>query len=310
MADLLSRSVLLLNTNVATTLLQRIADNQATCPELAQLRTRFPDRFRIESTNKISLVCDISKNCRIFVPEPLRVDIFQQIHSLDHPGVRQTRINIAKGFMWPKMDKSVQAMVKACLACQKAKVSTYDERPLQPFSLPNERFDHIHLDFVGPLPPAKGGFKYMLTIIDRYSRYPLAVPVVSPTAGTLIQQFLNRWVAYFGLPLVVTTDQGSAFTAKAFKDFLLKYNITHNVTTTYHPQANGLVERFHRRLKESLTALNERDWTKSLPWTLLGIRNAKGPDISYSPNEALYGINIRVPNSIELAFPTVPVKEF
>ena len=136
--------------------LKEIKEKQASCKELTELCAKFLSRFVVDAANAVDLVCDNSKGLRIFVPQSMREIIFERIHSLDHPGVRQTRNNIAKSFVWPRLDKFVKAMVGACLACQKAKVFKHDIRPLAHFPLPNARFDHIHLDFVGPLPPSKG----------------------------------------------------------------------------------------------------------------------------------------------------------
>lgn len=235
--------------------------------------------------------------------------MFEAVHGLDHPGIRQTRKNIARSFIWLNMDRSIRSLVKACVACQKAKVYRHDKQPWQHFDLPGARFDHLHVDFVGPLTTATSGYRYMLTIVDRYSRYPMAVPVTSTSAQTAINAIVDKWFAVFGLPLSITTDQGPAFRSGTFGDFMKKFNIEWKPSSTYHPQSNGLVERFHRRLKEALTAVNH-SWTKDLPWILLGIRNAKGPDIEYSPNEALFGANVRVPMSIELQTDPVPPEQY
>lgn len=207
------------------------------------------------------------------------------------------------------MDRTVKAFVNACLSCQKAKVARHDIRPWQQFELPGARFDHVHVDFVGPLPMARGGIQYLFTIIDRYSRYPVVVPVTTTSARVAIKAFTERWMALFGIPLTLTSDQGPAFRSTEFNNFLSRHNIRWQPATTYHPQANGLVERLHRRLKEALTAAGGH-WTDELPWIMLSIRNAKGQDIGYSPNEALYGANTRMPQSATVLQDPVPVEKF
>ncbi|VDP63381.1 unnamed protein product [Schistosoma mattheei] len=71
--------------------------------------------------------------------------------------------------------------------------------------------------------------------------------------------------------------------------------ITRFQTTTYHPQANGLVEHFHRQLKASLSAANVSQWTDTLPLVLLGIRNALKADIVYTAAQLVYGTTLRLP---------------
>lgn len=189
------------------------------------------------------------------------------------------------------MDKSVKSMVRACIACQKSKTFRHDKRPLQHFNLPKERFEHLHLNVVGPLPPTRGSIRHLLTIIDRYSRFPAAIPLKSPKAAPMIHLLCDRWMSVFGLPKRITTDNGGIFASQKLTNFLNAHGIEWKPTTSYHPQANGMVERLHRRLKESLTA-SGRQWLDQLPWTLLSIRNAKGPDIPYAPTEAVFGTTV------------------
>lgn len=309
LADLLSRAIMTIHTNVPVSLLQRIRQLQAQDPEMRALQEKYPSRFKVEQVGEIDLVGDVSRSFRIFVPEALRAEVFQLIHGLSHPGARQTKLDIAKTFIWTHMDKSIKAMVQACIACQKAKTFRHDKRPLQHFELPSQRFEHLHIDLVGPLPPSRGNIRHLLTIVDRYSRFPMAIPIKSPKAGPMIHMLCDRWISLFGLPKRITTDNGAIFSSGKFLSFLKAHSIEWKPTTSYHPQANGMVERLHRRLKESLTA-SGRQWLDQLPWTLLSIRNAKGPDIPYSPAEAVFGSAVRQPLTLTQGEETMPLKDF
>ena len=84
---------------------------------------------------------------------------------------------------------------------------------------------------------------------------------------------LDAWISRFGLPEHMTSDCGSVFTSDVLSSLaqLLGVNLHH--TTSFHPQANGMVERWHRTLKASLTArCSTSDWCSQLPWVLLGLR--------------------------------------
>ncbi|GFW21937.1 retrovirus-related Pol polyprotein from transposon 412 [Trichonephila clavipes] len=122
------------------------------------------------------------------------------------------------------------------------------------------RFSHIHIDIVGPLPPSDG-FQYLLTMIDRFSRWPEAVPIPDTTAKTISRAIFHHWIARFGCPSLITTDQGSQMRSSLFAEFTRILGTDRVKTTAYHPISNGLVERFHRHLKASIKAHESSRWT-------------------------------------------------
>ena len=88
-----------------------------------------------------------------------------------------------------------------------------------------------------------------MTCIDRFTRWPEAIPISDITAESIAQAFITNWIARFGVPHVVTTDRGKQFESHPFASLTNFLGTTRIRTTAYHPIANGLVERFHRQLK-------------------------------------------------------------
>ena len=91
--------------------------------------------------------------------------------------------------------------------------------------------------------------------MDRFTRWPHAIPLKDISTQSVVDAFVHGWIASFGVPQFVTTDQGSQFTSAVWEQLLSVWGVKAVHTTAYHPEANGLVERFHQRLKESLSAL-------------------------------------------------------
>ena len=142
------------------------------------------------------------------------------------------------------------------------------------FSEPTERFDHVHIDIVGPLPYANG-FRYLLTCVDRFTRWPEAIPIVDIRAETVADAFFSMWIARYGTPATITTDRGAQFESKLWDNLCNQFGIIRNRTTSYHPQSNGMVERFHRQFKAAIVAHESPNpWTITLPAVLSGVRSA------------------------------------
>jgi transposase InsO family protein len=149
---------------------------------------------------------------------------------------------------------------------------------------------------VGPLPTSKEGFSYILTVVDRTTRWFEAIPLHSITAAAVAESFVAAWVARFGVPATITSDRGVQFASELLAVTMKKLGIKHLMTTAFHPQSNWLVERAHRRLKEALKArLATADWPSHLPWVLLGLRVAPREDSGVSVAELLYGAALSLP---------------
>ena len=166
--------------------------------------------------------------------------------------------------------------------------------PIANFSTPSARFEHVHIDLVGPLPSSRGN-RYCLTCVDRYTRWPEAFPIENIEAETVARTFIAGWVARFGTPVRVTTDQGRQFESRLFRHLNEMLGSRHIRTTAYHPAANGMVERFHRQLKAAIRCHADDRWSDTLPTILLGIRAAYREDLHASAAELVYGETIRLP---------------
>jgi transposase InsO family protein len=149
---------------------------------------------------------------------------------------------------------------------------------------------------VGPLPASHGGCTHLLTMVDRSTRWAEAVPLVSTSTASCAAAFFNSWVSHFGVPAVLTSERGVQFSSAVWGELCSTLGISHRLTRAYHPQANGVVERFHRQLKDTLRSrLDNQDWPSHLPWVLLGLRAAPKEDCAISSAEMVYGEPLTLP---------------
>ena len=134
-----------------------------------------------------------------------------------------------------------------------------------------------------------------MTCIDRFSRWPEAIPIENTLAETICDAFYNSWISRYGCPNKIISDRGRQFTSNVFAELAKFVGAQHLKTTSYHPQSNGLIERMHRTLKAAISCHDTDSWTKILPTVLLGMRSAHKEDLGASSAEFLYGENFKLP---------------
>lgn len=253
----------------------------------------------------LEIWCDTSQNmCRPYVPPAAQNLIMTKFHNLAHPGTRAFSRLVSSKYVWPQMDKICRAFARNCITCQRNKVHRHNQAELGKFRTPDARFEHVHIDIVGPLPTCNGQ-SYLLTMIDRYTRWTEAVPMSNITAETTASHFVSAWVSRFGVPIRLTTDQGRQFESDLFNTLNKRLGIQHLRTTPYHPQSNGLVERFHRTLKAALRCRQDDNWVDTLPTVLLALRSQVKEDIGASSAQLVYGTTLRIPGEfLQEASPT------
>lgn len=242
-----------------------------------------------------TLWCDVSLgNIRPVIPESYRQNVFKMYHDLAHPGPKATAKLIASKCVWPKMEKEIREWAKACIPCQKSKISRHVKSPIGEFPKTTKRFEAVHIDLVGPLPQSEG-YSYCLTCIDRFSSWVEVIPLKSIDAETVAKKFFKEWISRFGTPVRIHCDQGRQFQSELFHSLANICGCRIQRSTPYHPQAQGKIERFHRTLKAAIRTHGKKKWTEILPTILLGIRSAIKLEANASIAEMIYGQPLRLP---------------
>ena len=163
------------------------------------------------------------------------------------------------------MNIDVANWCRSCKGCQTAKISQHHKPVFENFTEPNERFDHVYIDIGGSL-PYSDGLKYLLTCVNRLTRWPEAIQLVDIRAETVADAFFSGWIARFGTPVTITTDISAQYN---------QFGIVRNRTTSNHSQSSSMVERFHRQLKGAIMSHESPNpWTITLLTVLLGVCSA------------------------------------
>ena len=232
-----------------------MAEAQKEDPEIQAMHSSQPSSLKVEAIPVLmstdTILCDTSTGPpRPLVPRAWRRPVFDSLHGLSHPGIRATRQLLASRYVWPEMNSDVRRWTRTCIQCQRSKVQRHTVTPLSSFPTPDARFDTVHIDLVGPLPPSRG-YTYLLTCVDRFARWPEALPLSSITAKAVAQTFISGWISRFGVPSTIVTDRGRQFESNLWNALMKLLGSKRARTTAYHPQSNGMVERFHRSVESS-----------------------------------------------------------
>ena len=246
----------------------------------------------------------VKKVDRIVVPEAYRNEILRVAHTIPlagHMGVRKTLDRITAHFFWPGLKSDVKQYCGTCPQCQLvSRKLTANIAPLNPTEIISEQFKKVAIDMVGELPKSSSGYKYILTIIDYATRYPEAIPLRT-TNSRVVADALIVFFSKVGIPEELVSDQGSNFISSLMTQLYENLGINKIKTSVYHPEGNGLVERFHSTLKAMLKKfVGEcvQSWDKYLPYLLFAYREVPTESTGYSPFELLYGRAIRGPLAV------------
>ncbi|KAK3088363.1 hypothetical protein FSP39_018216 [Pinctada imbricata] len=241
---------------------------------------------------------------QLAVPQCLRKDVLRSYHDSlaggAHLGLDRTYKAIQLKYFWKGMYQNVADYIRSCNACQLAKKTTKPARaPLVNMPIEDDTFSRLHMDILGPLTTSDEGYKYILLVVDSFSKYPEAFPLKTQESKEIAQVLFSQIFARYGAPRVIVSDRGQNFLSKLVTAVCEIFQVTRHYTSAYHPQTNSACERMNSTIAQGLrTYINteQTNWPKLLPGIMMALRMSPSTQSSgMSPYHLVFGKEMNLP---------------
>ena len=240
----------------------------------------------------------------LMVPQSMRSEILEGCHDCPtsgHLGQHKTLSRVKKSFLWHEMRQDVIEYVRTCPKCNKNKKPSIKPKAGLGCFRAGAPMERVHMDMLGPFPPSEQGNKYILVMVDQFTKWVEihALPDVTAisTAKCAVDQFFSR----FGAPLQIHTDQGGNFDGNVMKALCHLYRVAKTRTTPYRPSSNGQVERYNRLLLQLIRCYRhskQKTWDQDLQILAGAIRSMEHRSTGYSANMMMLGKEVFQPIDI------------
>ena len=259
-------------------------------------------------------------NWQAIVPQSQRRLVLRLSHdvpSSGHLGIKKTLSKVRQNYYWPGLEQDVKIYVTGCETCQKGKDPIPTKKAPMKVARSGYPMERIAVDILGELPVTERGKKYVLVVSDYFSKWTECYPMSNMEASTVARLLVEQLFTRFGVPDQLHSDQGRQFESKLFAEICDLLQIDKTRTTPYHPQSDGMVERFNKTLCSMLRAYineNHSNWDLLLPYVTMAYRATEHESTGTSPNMIMLGHNTRTPLDLIYQMPPnvkpVPANEW
>lgn len=228
------------------------------------------------------------------IPEILKT--FHDDPLAGHRGIVETTRKIRTEYFWKGMSDTIKNYIENCQVCQRNKIQrkTY-KAPMVITSSFNEPFERVTIDLVSYSEVTNDSNKYILTLQDDLTRFVQAYPIIDKQATTIAKALLT-FCQHYGIPKRFHSDQGTEFVNSVVKQLMKLLGSNHTVSTAYHPQTNGALERFHATLRDHIRMYHKRNqsnWDQIIPFAVMCHNTSINQSTGLTPHELLFGYKPR-----------------
>ena len=231
---------------------------------------------------------------RLVLPCKYRQKVMDIAHvEVGHMSVSKTLVRLQENFRWSGMTKDVYNFVALCPQCVVNRVGRDRPAP-QSMPLPVCPGMVVAADLTGPFPMGCNGNKYLLSIIDHCTGWVEVKAIPDKSAKGIHDFIFDEYIPRHSIPNIFITDNGLEFKNKLIMDHFKEIGVSVHHTTPYHPQSNGMIERYHRTLKsmfKKLTNSRGSRWETYLPDAIYAFRTVPSDSTGFSPFYLTYGRN-------------------
>ena len=232
--------------------------------------------------------------------------VFHNAQTAGHLGWDKTLEQLRRRFWWYGMSVDVRLHIATCGACCWNKsVRKTPKAPLENYQAGHPG-DRIHMDLLGPFCESASGKRYVLMVIDQFTRWLEIRPLVTQDAQSVAQAFFEQYVVRFGVPVMIHTDQGRNFEGDLFQAFCALLEVAKTRTTPYRPSSNGQVERYSQLVLNFLRCFpgqKLQEWDTFLPVLGMCIRSTVNSYTGFTPNFLRLGQEVNMPTEIMFGLP-------
>jgi hypothetical protein len=249
------------------------------------------------------------------IPASLTYEILKANHDdpvAGHLAFKRTFHKIRERYWWKDMKKDIQHWVESCRDCGSRRTpNDLKAEHMEPIPV-GDPFQTIGMDFIGPLPRTKKGMQYILVITEYVTKWAEAFATEDCTAMTVAKILVEEFITRHGAPAKIITDRGKHFKANLIADLCRLLGIEQNFTTAYHPQTNGMTERFNKTLATMLSKYAQDtidNWDEMIPYVLFAYRTSLHESTLETPFYLTYGRDPTLPIDVALRFQDFPPVE-